>query len=432
MVCLWSAVARSLGPDGLGKIQLAYLLTVVVSLLTSVGLPISNSYLLGQRLFPIAEVLGENLLASILGSAIAVCVMIAAQGTLRRIVPVAPELLLVTLAWIPLQTLVSNVSSILLAERRFGEQSLINVFQGTLSLGFVLIALKFMAGGVRGVAVALVLSTFAGFIYLLVLLRAELAAISVPSAALVGESLALGLKGYFGTLLQLFTYRFDVFVVGRFSGTTALGYYAIAYSVTECVWQIPQAIATVLMPTTASSGVQEANQRTSRICRVSVAFTVVGGVLFALVSTWLVPFLFGQAYKRSVLLIWVLLPGTLAFVLPKVIAADLCGRGRAEYASYASFGGLLATIVLDLLLIPRFGALAAAAISSVVYIAQAIYFVACFCVLSGVPPEQVIVQTWSDVRALASSSRLAVRKYLLSPGIACSHLGAKTSILTRE
>ena len=160
---------------------------------------------------------------------------------------------------------------------------------------------------------------------------------------------------------------------------------------------IPQAIATVLMPTTASSAVEEANTRTSSICRVSIAFTAIGGLLFGLLLTWLLPLVFGPAYKYSVLLVWVLLPGALAFVLPKVVAADLCGRGRAEYASYGSFGGLLATVILDLLLIPRFGALAAAAISSVVYLGQAVYFLRCFSRVSGVPLRQVIIPTRDDI-----------------------------------
>ena len=171
---LWSAIAKYLGPAGLGKIQLAYLLAVVVALLTSMGLPVSNAYLIGRGLFSTSAILWQNLLESIVASAISVCVILIMQSTLRRIVPIAPELLLVTLMWISLQTLVSNLSSVLLADRRFRGQSSANFFQGAVSLAFVLVALKFMAAGVRGVAFALVLATFVGVIYLLMLFRVEL------------------------------------------------------------------------------------------------------------------------------------------------------------------------------------------------------------------------------------------------------------------
>ncbi len=244
------------GPAGLGKIQLAYLLAVVVALLTSMGLPVSNAYLIGRGLFSTSAILWQNLLESIVASAISVCVILIMQSTLRRIVPIAPELLLVTLMWISLQTLVSNLSSVLLADRRFRAQSSANFLRGSVAR-FCFNRLEIHGGRGSGRGLRLSPGHFR---------RRHLSDDVVPGGNqedfnslgfLAQRIVAQGLKGYFGTILQLFTYRFDVFVVGRFSGAAALGYYAIAYSATECLWQIPQAIATVLMPTTASSAVEK-------------------------------------------------------------------------------------------------------------------------------------------------------------------------------
>ena len=73
-----------------------------------------------------------------------------------------------------------------------------------------------------------------------------------------------------------------------------------------------------------------------------------------------------------------------------------------------------------------------AAISIVVYTGQAVYFLRCFCRVSGVPARQVILPTGEDFRTLVSSSKLAGQKYLWGPGMRHLKLTPKASLLTRE
>jgi len=97
----------------------------------------------------------------------------------------------------------------------------------------------------------------------------------------------------------------------------------------------------------------------------------VSGLAIAALSPLAIPFAFGAKFAASVKVVWWLLPGTVALAAGKVMSADLTARGMPQYSSMFAFVALVITVVLDLLLIPRFGIQGAAIASSVAYLADA-------------------------------------------------------------
>src|SRR5579859_310931 len=374
----WAVIGRFLGAQALGRIQIAYLLPLSIAIFLNLGLPVANAYLIGKRQYPIENIFGNNLLLSVAGSSVAVVILLATKPAAIRYSSIPSELFIADVVWIPLQQLYSVLLSLLLGEQRFAEQSWIGVLNGIcMALGTLLTAVVLKLG-VPGVTWTLVGSTAIFVGYMCWLYWPAHISLLWPSKPLVTDSLRLGLKAYFGNMLQFFNYRFDSFIVAYFAGATALGVYAVAYSVAELLWYIPQAVATVLLPVTSSSEADVATLRTSRICRLSIGIGVMTGLAIALATPLLIPRFMGLEYRKSVSLIWILLPGAVLFVCAKILAADLSGRGRPEFGSYAALGGLLATIPLNLVFVPIYGASASAAISSVVYFAEAVYLLICY------------------------------------------------------
>ena len=72
---------------------------------------------------------------------------------------------------------------------------------------------------------------------------------------------------------------------------------------------------------------------------------------------------FSPAYSALL----VLLPGVVLLGGGKVLTNELAGRGYAHYNSINSGLALVATLVLDVLLIPRYGITGAALASSIAY-----------------------------------------------------------------
>jgi O-antigen/teichoic acid export membrane protein len=93
-------------------------------------------------------------------------------------------------------------------------------------------------------------------------------------------------------------------------------------------------------------------------------------------SSLFLPLVFGERFRPSVAIVWLLLPGTVALSLGRVAASDLSGRGKSGYSSVFSVNALVVTVVLDLLLIPRIGINGAAIASSVAYSTNAVLLLA--------------------------------------------------------
>src|SRR5215813_4320881 len=56
-------LARLLGPEGKGAVDLAVLIPTLIVLFTNLGLPTASSYLIGSRRFPVPDVV-SNLVAA--------------------------------------------------------------------------------------------------------------------------------------------------------------------------------------------------------------------------------------------------------------------------------------------------------------------------------------------------------------------------------
>lgn len=188
----------------------------------------------------------------------------------------------------------------------------------------------------------------------------------------VGPALSLGARAVTGNLATFLNYRFDVFIVNYFLDATQVGLYALGVLVSESLWQIPHAAAVSLLPRTARTMDQGNEVFTCSITRHVFAIACVSAALIALLSPLAIPMVFGERFRPSIMVIWWILPGTVALAVAKVMAADLVARGKPEYASIFSMVTLAATIALDFLLIPRMGILGAALASSIAYLANTV------------------------------------------------------------
>jgi O-antigen/teichoic acid export membrane protein len=97
--------------------------------------------------------------------------------------------------------------------------------------------------------------------------------------------------------------------------------------------------------------------------------TLVAAVPLALSAGFLLPTVYGGEFEAAIVPAQILLLGLAGEGVSSVVTAYLYGSGRPGLNSMAMGAGLAITIVLDLLLIPPFGAAGAAVASSAAYLA---------------------------------------------------------------
>jgi O-antigen/teichoic acid export membrane protein len=88
----------------------------------------------------------------------------------------------------------------------------------------------------------------------------------------------------------------------------------------------------------------------------------------AFLSYPLINLLFGVAFLPAASAMIFLLPGVWLLGLAKLLVTYLMGIGKPEVGSFAAIISLIATIILDLMLIPKLGIIGASIASSCAYL----------------------------------------------------------------
>ncbi|HVS48972.1 MAG TPA: polysaccharide biosynthesis C-terminal domain-containing protein, partial [Candidatus Dormibacteraeota bacterium] len=235
--------------------------------------------------------------------------------------------------------------------------------------------------------------------------RGFLVAAGMPSLELARRIYVFGVRGQLGSLLSLLNLRFDFVFLAAIAGPAALGIYAVASKYAEVVRLVPIAANWVLYPRFARSEAAIANASSRRLIPRAAAVTATIAVPLALAAGAVVPLLFGQPFGGAVLPAQILLIGLAAEGAAGVITAFLYGRGRPGLNSLAAGTGLIVTLVLDLILIPRLGAVGAAIASSAAYLTTTLTLVAWYRHVTRSTPPPSVPQPMGEALPSVAPSR---------------------------
>jgi O-antigen/teichoic acid export membrane protein len=234
------------------------------------------------------------------------------------------------------------------------------------------------------------------------------AAPGLPARDLVVKVSAFGARGQVGNLLSLLNYRLDFVILAAMTGPVVLGSYAVASKFAELLRLPSLSLFWVLYPRFAKDNASQAESRARRLIPRAGLLTAAGAVPLALAAGLVVPAVYGEAFRPAIVPAQIILLGLFAEGIAGVITAFLYGRGRPGLNSLVTGGGLVVTVVLDLLLIPPFGAVGAAWASAAAYLSTTGLLVIWFFKLSRERSEAGVPELGKAV-ALARSAALKAR-----------------------
>ncbi len=162
------------------------------------------------------------------------------------------------------------------------------------------------------------------------------------------------------TVLSLLAQRVDVWLMGVFVASSAIGAYNVASRFTLPMAMLVTSIATALLPRVSMKSTrEEVRALTAKTVRAS-ALLAAGGAAYAVLVPLLAPFLFGEEYAASVGLGQLLcLRYAIAFLIaPASIIGFSLGLVRTYWLINAV--QLAVVTIINLLLLPRIGPYASA------------------------------------------------------------------------
>lgn len=392
--------ARLLGPEGRGQISLC-LMAIAFGVLIG-GMGGEGAIILWtadlQKRFTVW--LPAVLLWGLIGCLITCGVWAEAYWNwhpafLKSITPALAAIILVT---IPLAVFLDYQLAMMVGQERFRSRA--NVATASQAAGLAgFAALLFFGRSAESAMWGNLVGILAGIVIATVMLKSSFRAFWRLGAARNNllPTLRFAMRGQFGLVASFFNYRLDVFVVNYFLNSAQLGVYALGVVIAEALWQIPGAAGLALFPRTARTTEQEATEFTCLVMRQILLLSAAGAIAIALGSWLFLPLVFGEQFRPSIAVVWMLLPGSLALSLGRVGVSDLAGRGKNGYSSVFAITSLVVTVVLDFLLIPRLGIQGAALASTAAYSTNALLILAALKYELKVPWKSFLAPSWADL-----------------------------------
>jgi O-antigen/teichoic acid export membrane protein len=357
--------SRFLAPGGRGQFILVVLsVTILSRLFGQLGLAVTNRMQqhgldlrrLVHRAFALAVVLGAAGGAAIVGWGH------AQRGIGVDLAAIGAVALLPNIVW-------QSVSGVLLGLGRVRLWNWIQALPPILTLAGMLLLVVAYDGGVRGALVAWALANAITALFALAATRhvwAPFALDELVDLALARLALTMGAV----QVVNLISYRIELFILDRYRGIGAVGIYSISMQAAEAIWLVAAAIATSVTAPAVREDEAGAQRLIARSALRGLAYTAVVAVVVGIAAPLLIPLLFGEDFRHAARPLAFLLPGIVAYAPVSILVVYLSvRRGRPRLSLAVAVVGLVVTAAASVVLIPRHGASGAALSSTIGYIA---------------------------------------------------------------
>jgi O-antigen/teichoic acid export membrane protein len=373
-------VARAGGPRLVGAFTLLRVLPALVGVLVAAGLPSAAPFFLASR--PDHPALRPTLVAlTCLGAAAASVVWLALSPALHRLFfsSFGPGVVLAASAAVFSQLFVAVGKSLLQGSGDMSGANAAIVAEEAAFLPLYAVLLP-LGRGTAPLMVALVAADVAVAVGIGERLRrAGFFRYGRRVDYRLGREICeYGVRGQLGGLLSLVNLRLDVAILGMLAGPGVLGVYAVASKFAELLRLPGLAVNYVLYPAFARDGAERARARTRSLLPAATGLNVLGVVPLALAAAPVMLLMYGPDFHDAILPAWILLAGLVGDAVAELIGAYLYGIRRPGLNSLAIGVGVVVTVVADLVLIPRHGAIGAAIASDAAYLTTVGTLLACF------------------------------------------------------
>lgn len=405
--------ARWLGPGGRGEYSVALLVASVVAIVFDL-FSSSSVYFSARADFPRPRILANTVALALLSgtAAFLICLgLLPVHGSLFGDVP--SGYLVIALAAVPAGLVISDVSGIMRSVGDFFGYNAALIAQAAVPLVLLAVVLIGLGGGAGAAVAASTVGTAIVSLGAVARCRRLVGGIEwQPDPTFARRAASYGLRAQPGTLLAFLGYRIDVLLVNGYLNAAAAGFYSVALATAERVQTIGEAAGTVLYPHIAAETVEERRARlTPIVARTVLWMTVVLAVALFTVAHWLVVLLYSNQFEPAIRPTEILVLSMIPSAVQRVLSADLSGRGLPILNTYVAAVSLTANVVLNVLLIPRYGTSGAAWSSVVSYSVAGILTGALYVRVSGNSVAGVLLPHPDDLVLLRRVAGSLVRPF---------------------
>ncbi len=404
-------LARLLGPADRGLLAMIISVSVIPLGIAGLGLASSTQYFGSRRGVSQRALLGNSLLYGVALAAVVLPVGWLLHGRLADWFGHGHGGMLWALGavLIPLGFLDNTTAGQLCGRLQFGLWNLLLIGARLATLACVVVLVWVFALGVGGALVA----TAASSVTIILVSTVAILGRRRPAfdLGLFKREVSYGRKAQVGLLFHSLNYRLDLIVLGVFASPATVGYYAVAQTLAELAIYLGTAFQISVMPLVSRSDAPDQRNRTSR---AAVQHHGLLAILVLAVNAAVGPLIltlgYGHAFAPALLPFFILLPAMWFLSTGNMITGDLRGRGLPGLSSTLKGGAAVATVVLDLALIPRFGVVGAACASAAAYTIFGLISLRTLAKLADCSIAELVVPGRDDLRAYRTAAGRAAAR----------------------
>lgn len=218
-----------------------------------------------------------------------------------------------------------------------------------------------------------------------------------------------GTYAFFANIFQQMNYRLGVYIVEVWYGRASVGVLSIGFSLSEGLWIISRSLAVVQLARISNSkDIQYSVKLTLTLSKIAMMVTSVSVLCLVSIPSFVYTKIFGPEFGMIRLVIAFLGLGIISLSFSMVLSPFFSGINKVYHNMISSALGLVFTLVLGFILIPRFGIIGASVTASISYTVSTIYQLIVFIKLSHLGIKDFLL-TKGDVRLLISESRNFLR-----------------------
>jgi O-antigen/teichoic acid export membrane protein len=409
--------ARFLGPSGKGRVLLAMSAGMIVGQILSMGFDRASLYFHASGQLPVSQILGSWFIVLFGGTILTFAVIYPVLCTyfVDTLFNGIPKSLLIAGAFFcPLHITRLLVHSIFGGAEDFFKQTYHNLAVYISTLLAAICGLMLLGYGALGYSIVNIFLGFLALGYSFYLLRKDNLLRPVFRFSAWLTMMRYGCKTSTTQLLNMIDMNLGTYVINFFVNPAAVGVYSIAMSLVNVFCMLPNSIGMVLFPKAAALGAQDSRHLTALLCRNTMWLTIIIGSMFILISRWVIVIIYGVRFAEASTAFMLLMPGAVGLVVSRICFTSCAATGYPGRTTIAAVITASLTIILDLLLIPRYGMNGAAAATSVAYCTSGVMGLYWHIRLSGNHLSALLVPHWQDWKLYVSLLERAILKMNLS------------------
>jgi O-antigen/teichoic acid export membrane protein len=369
-------VARVLGPNARGIYGFLALIGGFALPILMLGSGASATYFISSKRFRAADIfvtcITIGFLQGTLGALLLVTLWVTGLlGTTASATPAS--LIIPALIALPLQGAINMGTRVALGDSWFALNNRV-MFATSLCTGLSMLLLVVVLGwGVQGAVFGIVVNNSLLFTGILIASLRRYRPRFALNWTYLRESWQYAVKAWITDLAVTTNLRLDQWVLGMAKNPVVLGIYGPAVVISEMLWMIPDSLGFVLFNKIAAArNPEEQAELIERLNRLIFWIMALACGALAHFGPLAIRLLYGANYAASAEPLAILLVGTVALTISKMLTKYFAGTGAPHHSGTAVVVGAIVGFALYAPMIRMYGAAGAAMAHSASYLAAAV------------------------------------------------------------